>query len=258
MKPISFKPSQFYAIGILFLGLSVANLFLDIPELIREYALERRINSPASQSDSIKFSVTDDQGIIPVTGSAPIEKSALREDLIQLKHLLLTKKTAPAQIIHNAYIPDRIVIDSIKLDAPVIIAANKSIELKDQWFEQWLAPDEFAVGWHDHSAPLGITGNTVLNGHHNEFGKVFANLVYLEDGDLIQVYSGNKSFWFEVSEMMVLNEREASIEKRMENARWIGETADDRLTLVTCWPKRSNTHRLIVVAYPVDLDNISK
>ena len=251
MKPILFKPIQFYVIGILFLGISVANLYLDIPELIREYALERRINAPISQGDSSVASAPDEQGIIPVTGSAPIEKSALREDLIQLKQLLLTKKTSPRQIVHNAYIPDRIVIDSIKLDAPVIIAANKSIELKDQWFDQWLAPDEFAVGWHDHSAPLGIPGNTVLNGHHNEFGEVFGNLVNLEDGDLIRVYSGNKSFWFEVSEMMVLNEREASIEKRMENAKWIGETADERLTLVTCWPKRNNTHRLIVIAYPI-------
>ena len=149
-------------------------------------------------------------------------------------------------------------IDAIKLDAPVIIAANQSIELKDQWFEQWIAPDEFAVGWHNQSAPLGIPGNTVLNGHHNEFGEVFAKLVYLEEGDLIRVYSGSKSLWYEVSEMKVLNEREASIETRLENAKWIGETSDERLTLVTCWPKRTNTHRLIVVAYPVDLKNSSK
>jgi LPXTG-site transpeptidase (sortase) family protein len=258
MKTISFKPGQFYAIGILLLGLSVANLFLDIPELIREYSLERRINAPTSQQNYSEISSPVDQRIIPVTGSSSIEKSALRQDLIQLKRLLLTKKAASPKIVRNAYIPDRIVIDSIKLDAPVIIATNQSIELKDQWFEQWIAPDEFAVGWHDHSAPLGIPGNTVLNGHHNEFGKVFANLVYLKDGDLIRVYSGNKSFWFEVSEMMVLNEREASIESRMENARWISETADERLTLVTCWPKRTNTHRLIVVAYPVVLENTSK
>ncbi len=51
--------------------------------------------------------------------------------------------------------------------------------------------------------------------------------------------------------MMVLNEREASIQTRMENAKWINKTDDVQLTLVTCWPKRNNTHRLIIVALPV-------
>ena len=84
MKPLLFKSSQFYAIGILLLGISVANLFLDIPELIREYSFESRINAPTSQENYAEISSPVDQAIIPVTGFAQNEKSSLREDLIQL------------------------------------------------------------------------------------------------------------------------------------------------------------------------------
>ena len=41
---------------------------------------------------------------------------------------------------------------------------------------------------------------------------------------------------------------------RRANAQWIAPTDDERLTLVTCWPYISNTHRLIIVAKPVSND----
>jgi LPXTG-site transpeptidase (sortase) family protein len=52
-----------------------------------------------------------------------------------------------------------------------------------------------------------------------------------------------------------LREAGESSKTRMENASWIGESNDERLTLVTCWPYESNTHRLIVVARPVNVLN---
>jgi len=42
----------------------------------------------------------------------------------------------------------------------------------------------------------------------------------------------------------------------LQNARWIMASSDERLTLVTCWPAYSNTHRLILVAKPIQLDLI--
>ncbi|HRV94858.1 MAG TPA: hypothetical protein P5526_22050 [Anaerolineae bacterium] len=50
---------------------------------------------------------------------------------------------------------------------------------------------------------------------------------------------------------LLLQEKGASIETRIENARWIAPTEDERLTLVTC-AQPGATHRLIVVAYPVE------
>jgi sortase (surface protein transpeptidase) len=51
---------------------------------------------------------------------------------------------------------------------------------------------------------------------------------------------------------MILMERFVDTATRLNNARWLAHTEDVRLTLVTCWPKLSNTHRLILVARPLD------
>jgi sortase A len=41
------------------------------------------------------------------------------------------------------------------------------------------------------------------------------------------------------------------LEVRLANAEWIKATEDERITLITCWPYESNTHRVVVVAVPV-------
>jgi LPXTG-site transpeptidase (sortase) family protein len=147
-------------------------------------------------------------------------------------------------------IPDRLVIPSISLDAPIVHTKVKKVDFEGQTYYQWLAPNKFAVGWHDSSALLGLPGNTVLNGHHNVYGKVFKDLVKLHEGDLIQVYSGNTVFTYRVALAMLLPERFKSLTIRLDNARWILPTDDERLTLITCWPADSNTHRVVIVALP--------
>ena len=151
-------------------------------------------------------------------------------------------------------VPGRIVIPKIKLIAPIVEAGLKKTWMAAKQYEQWLAPDEFAVGWHFTSAKLGEVGNTVLNGHHNVYGKVFGDLIELEPGDLISVYGEGIEFKYVVVNKMILPERKASAETRLENARWIMPSADERLTLVTCWPPESNTHRLVIVAKPYSGD----
>lgn len=183
----------------------------------------------------------------------------------ELPSLLLTKTSVTTEIVptldetmhliptlETGYIPDRVVIPIINLDAPVVPIHAKDIHLNDQTYQQWLVPNKFAAGWHDTSARLGIIGNTVLNGHHNVYGKVFKNLVRLEKGDEIDVYSGEKIFKFIVDQKLLLPERFQPLEKRAENAQWIMPSEDERLTLVTCWPLDSNTHRVIIVAFPTD------
>lgn len=147
-------------------------------------------------------------------------------------------------------IPDRLVIPSIILDAPIIPTKLKEIDYQGQLYYQWLAPNKPAVGWHDSSALLGLPGNTVLNGHHNVYGEVFKELVNVHEGDLIEVYSDEQVYKYRVVLAMLLPERFKSLTVRLENARWILPTEDERLTLITCWPYESNTHRVIIVALP--------
>lgn len=148
-------------------------------------------------------------------------------------------------------VPGWIVIPSIGLDAPVIVSHTKMVVVGKHTFAQWEAPNLRAAGWQESSALLGEPGNTVLNGHHNVYGEVFGRLYELSQGDEIIMYSGNRDFHYAVSQVMKLEERNASLKQRLENARWVLPSSDERLTLVTCWPPISNTFRLIVVAVPL-------
>jgi LPXTG-site transpeptidase (sortase) family protein len=158
---------------------------------------------------------------------------------------------AAAGSIRQLYIPERIVIRSIELDAPVVGAKSTPVNLDGQTFQQWQAPDTFAAGWFQASATLGVPGNTVLDGHHNVYGEVFRRLVDLNEGDLIDVYSADKIFIYQVTNKMILKERDQPLSVRIQNAQWIEPSNDERLTLITCWPYTSNTHRLIIVAAPL-------
>jgi LPXTG-site transpeptidase (sortase) family protein len=152
--------------------------------------------------------------------------------------------------LENPMIPDRIQIPSVGIDVIVVIAGFTKTDVDGETFGQWEAPNEDAAGWHPNTAVLGQIGNTVINGHHNEYGKAFAKLVDVKVGDLIYAYSQGHKFTYIVANRMILLERFVDTATRLQNARWLGLSDDERLTLVTCWPKFSNTHRLIIVARP--------
>ncbi len=61
-----------------------------------------------------------------------------------------------------------------------------------------------------------------------------------------------------VEDRFLLRELGAPLEQRYQNARWIGPTTDERLTLVTCWPPMGNTYRVIVIAKPASLAAVSQ
>ena len=158
----------------------------------------------------------------------------------------------PAPTVEEPAIPTRIVIAAIDLDVPVLLAGSQKVRVGGKEYYQWTAPDEPAAGWHTSSALLGQVGNTVLSGHNNIYGAVFARLEDLNPGDMIEMYSNERVFRFVVSNKMTLPERGQPIAVRLENARWISPSEDVRLTLITCWPNKSNTHRLVIVAVPAD------
>lgn len=191
---------------------------------------------------------------IPVTGQQP-GKNDIRVPVVsgpkpttQPIYVTATPEPSPTPVPPGP--PDRLVIPAIALDAPVTPAYTQLVQLHGEVFEQWLAPNWFAAGWQQGSAQPGEVGNTVLNGHHNIDGMVFANLHKLIQGDEIVVYSGDREYHYIVSQVMNVPERGMPLEQRQENARWVLPSTDERLTLVTCWPPESNTHRIIVVAVP--------
>ena len=153
--------------------------------------------------------------------------------------------------------PDRLVIPAINLDASIIPVSYREFTVDGKVYYQWLSPDQYVVGWQNSSALLGLPGNTVFNGHHNSFGRVFKDLVKLNVGDEISVFSGTQEFRYQVVAKMLLPERQAPLSTRLQNARWIETSTDQRITLITCWPADSNTHRVVIVAFPIGGPSIS-
>jgi LPXTG-site transpeptidase (sortase) family protein len=148
--------------------------------------------------------------------------------------------------------PLRLVIPAIEVDAPIEPVGLQMIYDDDERYMQWEVPRGNSVGWHNSSASLGEKGNTVLNGHNNIHGNVFKDLADLTPGDEVIIYDSDRPHVFQVTKREILKERGQPLGVREDNARWIEPSTDERITLVSCWPPSSNSHRLIVVAEPIE------
>jgi sortase A len=256
-----------FILGVALIGISIFNLFED-PITNQYYKIKRNLSLPSFGNLISPVPTTDRNGLVdtvnPIqtrTSSPQTFESTIKIDAeidiiegflpLNIEVSEITKPT-PLETKEYDVVPIRLSIPIIDLNADIINATNKEIIQGEKTYIQWLAPDEYAIGWHFDTAFLGVSGNTVLNGHHNIFGKVFENLDKLVSGDEIFIYGNDLHVYqYLVTNTMILPERDVSIEERLENARWILPSDDERVTLITCWPYFSNTHRLIIVARPL-------
>lgn len=147
--------------------------------------------------------------------------------------------------------PVHLQIPALNLEAPVIPIGWEEVNTAAGPQPVWQVPDWKAAGWHRTSALLGEVGNTVLNGHNTTRGEVFRDLYQLEEGDRILIEAEDATtFAYAVEAIYTLEEAGQPLEVRVENARYIQATLDERLTLVTCHPYGSTRYRLIVIARP--------
>lgn len=165
-------------------------------------------------------------------------------------------------------LPVRIVIPDLKLDAPVVEMGWTIVNTAAGPQSDWVIPKN-AAGHHINSAALNEDGNIVISGHNNIEGKVFEAIslawdektrVRVDDvtdrsdilkGRKIVLYNASgQAFEYTINDFLRLKDSGVSQEQRLQNARYMDPTPERRLTLVTCWPPWSNTHRLIVIATP--------
>jgi sortase A len=145
----------------------------------------------------------------------------------------------------------RIVGESIGLDSPVVEVGWKQVMQNSQLTNVWEVA-EYAAGWHKNSMLPGQGGNIVLSGHHNIKGKVFRYIVDLEPGAVISLFTGDQRHDYTVVDKFIVKDKGEPEAIRRENAKWVGPFNEERVTLVTCWPYTNNTHRVIVIAKPVE------
>ncbi len=145
--------------------------------------------------------------------------------------------------------PTHLTIPALKVDSDVVEVGISPVEIDGQQAYIWdVAP--YAIGHNFSSAAPGEGENVVLTGHDDWQGEVFKNLYKLKKGDQLSLQAGDRQIGYHVDEILLLPEVGEPLEKRIENAAFIGTTGDERLTLVTCWPYNVDDHRLIVIARP--------
>lgn len=116
-------------------------------------------------------------------------------------------------------------IDKINLSAPLTEGTdNKSIM--------------FALGHFKDTAMPGEMGNFAVAGHRSyTFGEYFSRLDELEQNDVIEVLYNGKCYKYEVTSSYVVEPEQTEV---------LDPTDKPVITLVTCTPKWTATHRLIV------------
>ena len=124
----------------------------------------------------------------------------------------------------------RLVITAIDVDS--VIVEGDSWELLKQ-----------GVGHHVGTPNPGERGNAVYSGHNDVYGEVFRRLEELKSGDIIKLYAGPRVFHYEVKRTRIVGPKEISV---------MSATPDATLTLITCYPYRIDTQRLVVIAKLAD------
>jgi sortase A len=139
---------------------------------------------------------------------------------------------------------DRIAIPRIALDAKVIdVGLRQGGEMDTA---------AYAAGRLSFSAQAGEAGNAVIAGHNDIDGEVFRRLPELRPGDDLLLYRGDTVYRYVVVVRTIVRESGASPQQRYENARWMEPTEGPTTTLISCYPYRVDTHRVIVHAVMVE------
>ncbi len=163
---------------------------------------------------------------------------------------VITRRTALGAVVKSSQ-PTLLEIPAIDLETAVEGKGwGRMVRDDGTAYSEW-EDVRYAAGWHINSAVPGENGNIVVSGHNNVYGAVFRDLWRLRAGEEIHLYSGNTRYTYIVDQVSVLPEEQATTQQQTELASYLIQTTDNRLTLVSCWPPNSNTHRVFVVAHPL-------
>ncbi len=99
------------------------------------------------------------------------------------------------------------------------------------------------VGQHIGSGQVGETGNMVLSAHNDIYGEIFRHLDQLAPGDEIVVSTQSETHTYVVTRVAVVQPTDV----------WVMAPTDHaQVTLISCYPYRINTQRIVVFADLVD------
>jgi sortase A len=147
----------------------------------------------------------------------------VREEVAEIKNHLPETEYAVS--------PNRVIITKIGVNAPIVEAKTAAVGLSKG---AWRMPD---------SSTPDKGGNTVLTGHRFKYlppnNLTFFLFDKLEKGDLVSVIWENKDYLYRIRETKVVEPTDLSI---------LAKSDKPILTMFTCTPVYSTSHRLVVIA----------
>lgn len=143
--------------------------------------------------------------------------------------------------IVNAYVPPPIPTPgpqtARRLEIPAL-SGDYPIVQGDDW-EQL----KKGIGQYAGSGQPGKPGNVVLSGHNDIYGEPFRYLDRLKPGDEVIVSTEQQAYTYVVEEVRVVEPTDV----------WVmGPTEHAQVTLISCYPYRVNTRRIVVFARLAD------
>jgi sortase A len=120
----------------------------------------------------------------------------------------------------------RLQIPAIGVDAPVVQG--------DGWDQL-----KKGVGQHIGSANPGQAGNVVLSGHDDVFGEIFRDLINLQPGDQVILYTAQHQYIYVVTGSQIVEPTQVEV---------MAVTGDPTVTLISCYPYLIDNKRIVVSA----------
>ncbi|MCC7354576.1 MAG: sortase, partial [Anaerolineae bacterium] len=169
---------------------------------------------------------------------------------------LPTPTRAPSPPPVSSSLPVRLIMPWLNLDVPVVEMFWKVVDTPNGRRSEWIVPDN-AGGHHTNSANPGEAGNVVISGHNNIKGQVFKPISVAFDpkqpdkflGERVRLVAADgRTFNYTVKTVHFFLEKGATLAERQENGRVMSPTSEPMLTIITCWPPQSNTHRIVIQA----------
>ncbi|OGC82721.1 MAG: hypothetical protein A2788_00305 [Candidatus Abawacabacteria bacterium RIFCSPHIGHO2_01_FULL_46_8] len=143
---------------------------------------------------------------------------------------------------------DRIVVPRLGINVPLV----HSISLEDK---QVMKDLEKGVVHVVNTADPGEVGNVFITGHSSyypwaagNYKSVFALLDKLNTGDKIALYRQGEKYIYQVRGQRIVDADDLSVLEQRSSER--------KLTLMTCYPLGTNSKRLIIDAYQLDLGQV--
>jgi sortase A len=126
--------------------------------------------------------------------------------------------------------PVRMIIPKIGVDAPVVAG--------DDWETL-----KQGIGHRQGTANPGESGNMVVSAHNDIYGEIFRDLLEVEPGDEVLVYTESEAYRYIVDSVEIVSPTKVEV---------MDPTDYPALTMITCYPYLLDTHRVVAVAHLAD------